>query len=160
MKDRSEGASETEIAVMNDLIDRALDEAQDDGKAGIAAAVMRGDTVLARGLNEVHLHHDPTRHAEVVAMSAATRALSDPDLSGCTLLTTLQPCEMCLSAMRFAGIRRVIYAGQKPNVFIPKYFAFPDIDIDRFDAADPDGFTAIGGVCEHRVVHLYATGDD
>lgn len=149
-----------EIAVMNDLLDRALAEKDSGGRAGIAAAVMRGDTLIARGLNEVHLDHDPTRHAEIVALSGAARAARDPDLSGCTLLSTLQPCEMCLAAMRFAGIRRVVYAAQKPGVKIDKYFAFPGLGLADFHAADAQGFTAIGGVCEHRIIHVYAAGDD
>lgn len=153
-------ATPAEEAILHDLIDRALEEAETPGRAGIAAAVMRGDTLLARGLNEVHLAHDPTRHAEIVALSAATRALSDPDLSGCTLLTTLQPCEMCLSAMRFAGIRRVVFAARKPDVVLGKYFAFPDLDLPDFEGADHAGFTAIGGVGEERIRHLYAKAAD
>ncbi|WP_407494195.1 nucleoside deaminase [Pseudooceanicola sp. MF1-13] len=153
-------ATAAEIATMDRLIDRALEAAEDGGKAGISAAIMRGDTLLAIAENEVHLHHDPTRHAEIVAMSRATRALADPDLSGCTLLTTLQPCEMCLSAMRFAGIKRVIFAATKPNVELSKYFAFPDLDLTDFDRADHDGFLAIGGVQEDRIVHLYAKAED
>lgn len=149
-----------ERAVMADLIDRALDEAKDGGKAGIAAAVMRNDTLIARGLNEVHLRHDPTRHAEIVAMSAASRALSDPDLSGCTLLTTLQPCEMCLSAMRFAGIARVIYAAGRPDVVETKYFVFPGLGLDDFHHADHSDFVAIGGVEDHRIRHIYAKAAD
>lgn len=149
-----------EEAVMQDLIDRALAEVDSPGKAGIAAAVMRGDTVLARGMNEVHVAHDPTRHAEIVALAAATRALSDPDLTGCTLLTTLQPCEMCLSAMRFAGIRRVVFAARKPDVVVKKYFAFPGLDLPDFDDADHAGFAAIGGVGEDRIRHIYAKAAD
>lgn len=149
-----------ETAVMHDLIDRALAEKDTPGRAAIAAAIMRGDTVIARGLNEVHLDHDPTRHAEIVAISRATRALGDPDLTGCTLLTTLQPCEMCLSAMRFAGIRRVLFAAQKPGVAFSKYFAFPDLDIPDFQSADPEGFDAFGGLCEHRIIDVYAAADD
>lgn len=160
MKDDLPRATDAETQVMNDLIDRAWSEVDDGGKAGIAAAVMRGDTVIARGLNEVHLDHDPTRHAEIVAMSRAARALAQSDLSGCTLLTTLQPCEMCLSAMRFAGISRVVFAATKPNVLVSKYFRFPTLDISQFEAADQDGFTAVGGVCEHRIADVYAKGDD
>lgn len=145
---------------MEDLIDRALSEAKTPGKAGIAAAVMRGDALIARGLNEVHLKQDPTRHAEIVALSAATRALDDPDLTGCTLLTTLQPCEMCLAAMRFAGIDRVLYAAGRPGVLTSKYFAFPGLGLAEFHAADPQGFTAIGGIGAERIAHVYAQGAD
>lgn len=157
---QSPAATDAETAIIDRLIDRALNAAEDGGKAGISAAVMRGDTLLAIAENEVHLHHDPTRHAEIVAMSRATRALSDPDLTGCTLLTTLQPCEMCLAAMRFAGIDRVIFAATKPNVVLSKYFAFPDLELSDFDRADHQTFCAIGGLREDRIVHLYAKAAD
>ncbi|MEQ5869677.1 nucleoside deaminase [Sagittula sp. NFXS13] len=160
MKDHPDQPTAAETAVMNDLIDRARAEADTGGKAGIAAAVMRGDTLLARGMNEVHLDHDPTRHAEIVALSAATRALKDPSLDGCTLLTTLQPCEMCLAAMRFAGIARVIYAAGRPDVPTDKYFAFPGLHIADFREADHKDFTAIGGLCDHRILDIYAAKDD
>lgn len=160
MNDQGQTVSAAETDVMHDLINRALDEAQDGGKAGIAAAIMRGDTLIARGLNEVHLHNDPTRHAEIVAISAATRALGEASLDGCSLLTTLQPCEMCLSAMRFAGISRVIYAAGRPNVKTAKYFAFPGLDIDRFAEADHEGFVAVSGIGAERIEHIYAEGDD
>lgn len=160
MRDHGEHPTEAETEVMNDLIDRALQEAETPGRAGIAAAVMQGDVVLARGLNEVHLNNDPTRHAEIVAISAATEALSQPSLDGCTLLTTLQPCEMCLAAMRFAGISRVIYAAGRPEVPTGKYFAFPGLHVQDFEMADHEGFTAIGGLCQHRIIDLYAAEAD
>ncbi|HBS50328.1 MAG TPA: deaminase [Rhodobacteraceae bacterium] len=153
-------ATEAERAVLRRCIDRALAAATTGGTAGISAAVMRGDTLLAIAENEVHLHNDPSRHAEIVAMSRAGRALDDADLSGCTLISTLQPCEMCLAAMRFAGIDRVIFAATKPNVPLDKYFRFPGLETEDFNRADHAGFTAIGGVEEARIVHLYALKQD
>lgn len=153
-------ATDAERAVMARCIDRALDAARSGGTAGISAAVMRGDTLIAIAENEVHLKNDPTRHAEIVAMSRAGHALASSDLSGCTLLTTLQPCEMCLAAMRFAGIDRVIYAAGRPDVVEAKYFRFPGLDLAAFDAADASGFTAIGGVEAERITHVYARAAD
>lgn len=145
---------------MNMLIDRALEAAGSGGTAGISAAVMRDGVLLSVAENEVHLHHDPTRHAEIVAISRATRAIARPDLSGCTLLSTLQPCEMCLAAMRFAGIGRVIYAAGRPDVVERKYFRFPGLALEDFNAADQEGFLAIGGVGAERITPLYARAAD
>jgi tRNA(Arg) A34 adenosine deaminase TadA len=153
-------ATDAETKIMHELIDRAREAARASGPAGIAAAIMNGDTLLARGINEVHLNHDPTRHAEIVAISAATRALGETRLEGCTLLTTLQPCEMCLAAMRFAGIRRVIYAAGRPNIPTEKYFAFPGLQMADFNAADHEDFTVISGLCEHRILDIYAAQDE
>ncbi|WP_370311772.1 nucleoside deaminase [Sagittula sp.] len=149
-----------ERAVMEELIDTALDRQGSGGPAAIAAAIMRGDTLLARGANEVHLNHDPSRHAEIVAISAACRALGTADLSGCTLVTTLQPCEMCLGAIRFAGIGRVVFAAQKGGVQEAKYFGFPGLDLPDFVAACDGELTTFGGVGENRILHVYAEGND
>jgi len=93
-----------------------------------------------------------------VALSAATTQLGRKDLSDCTLISTLQPCEMCLAAMRFAGIRRVIYAATQANV-AGKYFVFPRLRIEDFAGAG-EGFHYVGGVMEAEVLHLYEDGTE
>jgi tRNA(adenine34) deaminase len=148
-----------ERSALAECIRRAHAASDAPGKAGISAAVMKDGEVLAWGDNQVFLDHDVTRHAEVVAMSRATAALGEPDLSGCTLLSSLQPCEMCLSAMRFAGIDRVIFAATKDRV-AAKYFMFPALSIDQFKDADKTSFHWIGGVLEDEVLALYADGDE
>jgi tRNA(Arg) A34 adenosine deaminase TadA len=65
---------------------------------------------------------------------------------------------MCLSAMRFAGITRVIYCAQQENV-AEKYFVFPKLKISDFASAGAS-FTHIGGVEEAAVIHLYENGDE
>ena len=145
-----------ELSAMRDAIDRALAAAQQSGKAGIAAAVMRGGQIVATGENEVHLQTDPTKHAEMVAITRAAAALDRADLSDCTIISTLQPCEMCLSAIRFAGISRIIFAAVQANV-AAKYFAFPHLQIEDFQNNE---FGFAGGVDEARVLHLYADGNE
>jgi tRNA(Arg) A34 adenosine deaminase TadA len=146
-----------EERALRDAIDRALAARNDSGKAGIAAAILRDGQIVATGENEVHLQGDPTRHAEMVALSRAAETLGTTDLSGCVLISTLQPCEMCLSAMRFAGIGRVVFAATKGRV-AGKYFVFPHLELADF--MHGDGFEAIGGVEEDRILPLYATGEE
>lgn len=74
------------------------------------AVVVSGRRVVGRGWNRVLVSHDPTAHAEVEAIRAASRRLRRFDLSDCVLYASCQPCPMCLSAIYWAGIRRVIYA--------------------------------------------------
>lgn len=144
-----------ESAAMRDAIDRALAAQQQSGKSGIAASLLYDGQIIATGENEVHLQVDPTRHAEMVVFRRGAAALRRSDLSGCTLISTLQPCEMCLAAMRFAGIDRVIFAARQGQV-ADKYFAFPHLRLADFN---PDNtFTAIGGIGEDRVLALYAHG--
>ncbi|WP_322895338.1 MULTISPECIES: nucleoside deaminase [unclassified Yoonia] len=146
-----------EHAAVVDAIARAIAAQNESGKSGIAATVLHNGRVVAEAENEVHLQSDPTRHAEMVAIHRAAQALDATDLTGCVLISTLQPCEMCLSAMRFAGIDRVVFAATKARV-APKYFVFPHLEIADFQRGGD--FDAIGGICENRILHLYATGDE
>jgi len=139
-------------------ISRALDAWRDEKRTGIAAAIIFNDTVVAIAENRVHQDQDPTHHAEIVALGKAAKVLSPEDLAQCTLISTLQPCEMCLSATRFAGIARIIFAARQGSV-AGKYFVFPHLCIDDFcDASDP--FTHIGGIRENEVIHLYIDGEE
>lgn len=151
--------TEAEDAALARCNARAQELAGDGPRAGIVAAVLRGDEVLAFGENEVHLRHDPTRHAEIVAISRAAEGQGSPDLSGCTLVTSLQPCEMCLSAMRFSGIDRVIFGAGKAAV-AAKYFVFPDLSLDDFRRAAKGDFHWHGPHRQDEVIALYARGDE
>ena len=119
------------------------------------AAVVLDDEVIATARNEVGDTNDPSRHAEVVAIARAAQAAGERDLSGATLIASCQPCEMCLSTMRWAGISRVIFAAQQAHV-ADAYFRFPGLSIDDFHAACDGSFTWHGGVDEERVAHIYA----
>lgn len=145
---------------MRRVVDTARGAARTDATFnGIAALVARDGEILSEGMNEVHLANDPTRHAEIVAIGRATGAIGEPDLSGATLYSSLQPCEMCLAAMRFAGIARVVFAATKPNV-AEKYFMFGGLDIEDFRTASATPFEFRCGVLEAEVLDLYAEGDE
>lgn len=148
--------TDAERAALRDAIERALAASCERGKAGIAATVMQGDVVIATGENEVHLQTDPTKHAEMVAITRAAAALKQTDLAGCTVLSTLQPCEMCLAAIRFAGIDRILFAARQENV-ATKYFAFGHLRIEDFQNGD---FSFLGGIGEDEIIHLYEDGDE
>ena len=96
----------------------ALAEAQRAGEAGdvpIGAVVVRGDTVVGRGHNQVERLADPTAHAEMLAVSAACQTLGTKFLDGCTLYVTLEPCPMCAQAISFARLRRLYYGAADPK---------------------------------------------
>ena len=149
--------TEHETAALARAITRASGIARDDetGRVPIVAAVMVDDHVVAWGDNEVHVDHDPTRHAEIVAIAAACAELERPSLEGATLVTTLQPCEMCLGAMRVAGIDRLIFAAGRPNVD-DMYFKFHGLDLDDFARAADAPFAWAGHVMEEDVLRLYS----
>lgn len=148
--------TQTERDALRAAVERAVAAHRATRRTGIVATIVQDDAVVVSAENEVDQESDPTRHAEMVALSQATTRLGRKDLSDCTLISTLQPCEMCLAAMRFAGIRRVIYAATQAKV-AEKYFVFPGLGIQNFDAAG-ESFTYIGGVMERDVLHLYADG--
>ena len=82
----------------------------------VGAVVLGPDgRVLARGGNEREATADPTAHAEVVALRAASSALGTWRLSGCTLVVTLEPCAMCAGALVLARVDRLVYGAADPK---------------------------------------------
>ena len=79
------------------------------GQSPFGSAIVRDGKIVAATHNTVWLDGDPTAHAEVNNIRAAARALCTIDLSGCDLYATCEPCPMCLSAIHWAKIRRVVY---------------------------------------------------
>jgi guanine deaminase len=84
-----------------------------DGGGPFAAAVVREGRVVAEGVNRVTRDLDPTAHAEVVAIRAACQALGDYVLTGCVLVSSCEPCPLCLSAALWARVDRVVYAADR-----------------------------------------------
>lgn len=80
------------------------------GGRPFGAVIVRDGLVVATGVNEILSTNDPTAHAELTAIRAASRKLGSPDLSGCNVYASGHPCPMCMAAMRMAGVRQVIYA--------------------------------------------------
>ena len=80
------------------------------GNGPFGAIITKNGTIFAEAVNRVTLDSDPTAHAEVVAIRKAAEALKSHNLDGCTLYCSCEPCPMCLGAIYWAGISRVIYA--------------------------------------------------
>ena len=96
----------------------ALAEAKAAGEAGeipVGAAVVRGEELLARAGNRRERDHDPTAHAELLALREAARVLGDWRLRGCTLYVTLEPCPMCAGAMVMSQLDRCVYSAADPQ---------------------------------------------
>jgi tRNA(adenine34) deaminase len=96
-----------------DALRRALDQARlaaASGEAPIGAVVVDASgVVIGVGRNEREATHDPTAHAEVVALRAAAAAVGDWRLEGCTLAVTLEPCPMCAGAAWLSRVDRVVF---------------------------------------------------
>ena len=101
-------------------IELAIHEAQvaaDLGEVPVGAVLVDGASgaLLARAHNRVETEHDPTAHAELVAIRAAARRLGARRLEGADLYVTLEPCPMCATAISFARLRRVIFGAYDPK---------------------------------------------
>lgn len=96
----------------------ALAQAQlawDRGEVPVGAVVVKDGEVIATGFNQPISGHDPTAHAEIVALRAAADKLGNYRLPGCELYVTLEPCLMCSGAMMHARLARVVYAATDPK---------------------------------------------
>ena len=94
------------------FMDQALAAAKEAGDAGevpIGAVIVRDNRVIAAAGNRTLRDHDPTAHAEVLAIREAARTLGNERLGDCDLYVTLEPCTMCAGAISFARIRRLYY---------------------------------------------------
>lgn len=85
------------------------------GGGPFGAVVVRNGEIVARGSNSVTKLNDPTAHAEVSAIRAACKALGTFSLKGCTIYSSCEPCPMCLSAIYWAGIDKIYYAGTRED---------------------------------------------
>ena len=104
----------TESQFMREAIAEA-EAAASAGEVPIGAVVVQNGEIIGRGQNRVLRDLDPTAHAEIVAMRAASRALKNYRLTGCELYVTLEPCAMCAGAMIHARLARLIYAASDPK---------------------------------------------
>jgi tRNA(adenine34) deaminase len=85
------------------------------GEVPIGAVVVRDGMVIAAAHNQPRTLHDPTAHAEMLAIRAASAALGNERLDGCELWVTLEPCAMCAGAIAHARLARLYYAAPDPK---------------------------------------------
>ena len=79
------------------------------GEVPVGAVIVKDGQIIATGFNQPISSHDPTAHAEVVALRAAARVMNNYRLPGCELYVTLEPCAMCVGAILHARLARVVY---------------------------------------------------
>ena len=104
----------TDEAFMRRALELAQ-RAQQEGEVPVGAVVVLEEKILGEGWNRPIAASDPTAHAEIQAMRAASSALSNYRLTGATLYVTLEPCVMCAGAMFHARIGRVVFGASDPK---------------------------------------------
>lgn len=106
--------SETDIRWMREALALAREAGATD-EVPVGALVVREGEVVGRGFNRPIGGHDPTAHAEIMAMRDAAHHLGNYRLVDCTLYVTLEPCVMCAGAIMHARIARVVYGAPDPK---------------------------------------------
>jgi tRNA(Arg) A34 adenosine deaminase TadA len=147
--------TEAELDALERVIALARERHVPGGGPVFTAAVVRDGKLLSLSENESKKDHDPSRHAEIVAIAEAARAAGDTMLPGATLIASMQPCEMCLAAMRWARIDRLVFAMTQEAA--PKFFRFPGLGIADFARAG-ETFVWVGGIGLDRVADIYKDG--
>lgn len=85
------------------------------GEVPVGAVIAVNGAMVGEGFNQPISHHDPTAHAEIVALRDAALSLENYRLDGATLYVTLEPCTMCVGALVHARIARVVFAAAEPR---------------------------------------------
>ena len=102
----------------SDYMHLALQLAQQGAAAGevpVGALVVRDNLIIGRGFNAPISRHDPSAHAEILALRDAAGHVNNYRLVGCTLYVTLEPCAMCAGAIQHARIARLVYGASDPK---------------------------------------------
>jgi tRNA(adenine34) deaminase len=110
--------AEREPVTDEHFMQAALDQgrlARDQGEVPVGAVVVLDGAVIGEGFNQPIGSHDPTAHAEVVALRDAARRLGNYRLTGAAVYVTIEPCQMCVGAMIHARIARVVYGTREPR---------------------------------------------
>jgi tRNA(Arg) A34 adenosine deaminase TadA len=81
-----------------------------EGGGPFGAVIVKHDKIIAEAFNRVVLSNDPTAHAEILAIRQASSVLKSHELKDCTLYTSCEPCPMCLGAIYWSGISKVVYS--------------------------------------------------
>lgn len=133
----------------------------DPADTPIAAIVVRDGKLIAGGVNRTAEDCDASAHAEIVAMRAAGKAVSDMKLGDATLYSTLQPCGMCTFASIWAGVTRIVYGAGRDDVH-EMYFEDRHLStIDYVADAYKQDLSMEGGILADECAQLYfRPGDD
>ena len=92
----------------------AKQAAQQD-EVPVGAVVVRDNQIVGRGFNQPRGKHDPTAHAEIIALRDAAQTIGNYRLPGCTLVVTVEPCTMCAGALVHARIEHLIFGAKEPR---------------------------------------------
>jgi guanine deaminase len=131
-----------------------------DGGRPFGSIIVQGDTVVGEGVNRVEQTHDPTAHAELEAIRAACAALGTDDLSDCVLVSSAEPCPMCMAACYWARLSKVVYGAPRgeaaaigfDSAFVYEQLALPP-DERRIPTLQRPSAAAVDALQQWRARH-------
>ena len=115
---------------------RLSEENIDTGGGPFGAVIVRNGEVIATGTNRVVPNNDPTAHAEVMAIRSACEKLGTFQLTDCTVYSSCEPCPMCLSALYWAGVKRICYGNTRDDAKAIQFddsFIYDQLELDYAD---------------------------
>lgn len=124
---------------MQQAIDLSIENVAGGG-GPFGAVIVKDGEVIATGTNRVTANCDPTAHAEVNAIRAACAKLKNFKLTGCTVYSSCEPCPMCLSALYWAGVERILYGNTKQDakeIDFDDSFIYDQIALNNTERAIP-----------------------
>lgn len=107
----------------------------DRGGGPFGAVIVKDGEIISTGVNSVTLDNDPTAHAEVSAIRSACRRLSTFQLHDCVIYSSCEPCPMCLSALYWAGVKKIYYGNTKEDaeaIDFSDKFIYEELDLPPY----------------------------
>ncbi|MBB4825112.1 guanine deaminase [Sporosarcina luteola] len=137
-------------------IEMAVDNVKSGG-GPFAAIVVRDGNIIGKGTNQIHVLHDPSAHAELLAIREACATLQTIDLSDCILYASGEPCPMCLGAAYWSSVGQIYYACGKQDALEETGFPNP---LDRYftDQKLPGDHRLVPFIqvtCQHALAPFY-----
>jgi tRNA(Arg) A34 adenosine deaminase TadA len=143
---------ETDENYMQSAIALAV-ASKEKGDVPFGAVIVCGDKIIAYGMNAEHTNQDVTCHAEMNAISAASKHLGRRDLSDCTMYSSSEPCPMCASAIFHSCIKRIVYAMSRddlPHLFRVRNIRLKDLALDWHYTPE-----VVGGVLKQPAIEVF-----
>lgn len=123
----------------------------DSGGGPFGAVIVKDGEIISTGVNRVTAENDPTAHAEIKAIREACHKLGTFQLEGCTVYSSCEPCPMCLSALYWAGVKKIYYGNTKEDAEAINFsdkFIYEEIEKNPRDRKTPGIHVANSGAID------------
>jgi tRNA(Arg) A34 adenosine deaminase TadA len=139
---------------MEEFMRLAIEEAKKTtGPKHFGAVIVKDNKVVSKAYTTVYEENDPIKHAEIIAISLAAKALKNKKLEGCVLYSTCEPCMMCTGAMLWAGIKELVYGMNRKDYL--EYFEHSNHWHKGIEEIAPTEFKITSGVLRQECIKAF-----